>query len=504
MRKRVAVLAIILAACGSRNEPKRRGPLPSAPVPLDVGQEPLVNPLNLWEMMIEGGPDHETVGFIGAHRVTTAELDRATSGQLSRIGERIYQARDRGWRALLEGDGLARRAAARKMTVGDLLAAEYAALPAPTKADLASLVDQEALANVPPAARLDAARSVWRAQQWLVLRSILVDEGLAGVPRERAQLMLIDPAFAPAGTAIGKIGDHVVTRAELHLAAGYDEQTARVEYYEAARVAFEARTRDVLLEDAARQAGVDVETLLGRERARAGKPSRAEVAAFVAANPEYGPHPDRAADAVRTLKEAAADDAFVARLAKEAGGARFVLIEPRFEPIAPAVLAPRVTGQVAAKHVIEVLHCVGGPTCEKGSSLVRSIVERYGDRARIVLGDYFSGSDALRLRNAIAMRCADDQKQGWPMFVRLLDEPTQGTREELLAAAAAIHLDPAAFGACLDADRHVDAISENKLRAEQLGLEMNIVGIWIDGARLERIGDADYVRTTLDATLTAR
>jgi hypothetical protein len=311
--------------------------------------------------------------------------------------------------------------------------------------------------------------------------------------------MLIDPAFAAPATAIGKIGDRVVTRAELHLAAGYDEQTARVEYYEAARMAFEARTRDQLLEDEARRTGVDVETLLRRERARVGKPSRADVAAFVAANPEYGPHPDRAADAVRTLKEAAADDALVTRLAS--GGVRFVLTEPKFDPIAPAVLAPRVTGKPDAKHVIDVLHCVGGPTCEKGSALVRSIVDRYGDRARVALGDYFSGEDALRLRNAIALRCADDQKQGFPMLVRLLDVPTQGTREELLAAGAAIQLDVAAFRACLDADRHVEAIVENKLRAEQLGLEMNIVGIWIDGDRLERIGEAAYVRATLDRAL---
>jgi hypothetical protein len=223
--------------------------------------------------------------------------------------------------------------------------------------------------------------------------------------------------------------------------------------------------------------------------------------AFVAANPEYAPHPDRAADAVRTLKEAAADDALVARLATQGGGVRFVLTEPRFDPIAPAVLAPRVTGKLDATHVIEVLHCVGGPTCEKGSSLVRSIVERYGDRARIALGDYFSGDDALRLRNAIALRCADAQHRGWPMFGRLLDVPTRGARDELVEAAAAVELDPAAFRACLDADRHVEAIAENKLRAEQLGLEMNIVGIWIDGHRLERIGDADYVRATLDKSL---
>jgi hypothetical protein len=348
-------------------------------------------------------------------------------------------------------------------------------------------------------------------QHWGVLRSVLVDEGLRGVVRERAQLMLIDPAFAAPETSIGKIGDRVVSRAELHIAAGYEEQTARVEYYEAARVAFEARARDVLLDDAARRAGtgagagagagIDVETLLRRERERAGKASRAEIAAFVAANPEYGPHPDRAADAVRTLKEAAATDALVSRLAAEGGGVRFVLTEPRFEPIAPGVLAPRVTGKLDAKHVIEVMHCIGGPTCEKGSSLVRSIVERYGDRARVVLGDYFSGGDALRLRNAIALRCADDQRRGWPMFMRLLDVPTRGTREEMVEAAAAIGLDPAAFRACFDADRHVEVIVENKLRAEQLGLEMNIVGIWIDGQRLERIGDAAYVRATLDAAL---
>ncbi|HUH05658.1 MAG TPA: thioredoxin domain-containing protein [Kofleriaceae bacterium] len=506
MMLRWALLAALTVGCGGKKneEPAptaKRGPLPTAPLPIDLGQEPIVSTVNLWEMMIEGSPDHETVGFVGDQRVTTLELDRGSDQLLSRIGDRIYLARDRGWRAMLEADGLARAAVAANKSVAQLLADEYAAMPAPTAEQLERLLGHEALANMDPAARLDGARSVWRLQQWVILRSVLVAEGLRGVPRERAQLMLVNPAFAGPETAIGKIGDRIVTRVELHLAAGYEEQSARLEYFEAARMLFSGEVRTRLLAQAAKEQTVSPEELVARELAKLGKPPKAEVVAFVAEHPEYAPHPERALDAVRTLREAAAKEALLTRLAAAVDGVRFVLQEPRFDAISPSVLLPRHAGNPDATDLIEVLHCVGGPTCEKGSSLARSIVELYGERARVELGDYFSGLDAVRLRHALALRCADEQGKSWALLERLLETPTRGGSDELVEGAAAVGVEPAGFRACLTEDRHLERVVENTLRAEQLGLEMNVVGIWVNGRRLDQLGDTRHVRATIDRAL---
>ncbi len=499
----LAVATAAFAGCGDGARPHGGvdpASLPDTPVALDLGREPLVNPLNLWEMMIEGSPDHESVGRIGAHRVTTRELDLASDRLLTRIGDRIYLARDRGWLALLEEEGLARAAAAAAVDVPTLLARAYADLPTPRREHLRPLLDHPELAELPAAARRDAARTLWRYQRWQARRSRLVADGLAGVPRERAQLMLVNPAFAAPATAVGKIGDRVITRAELHLAAGYAEQLGRREYHQALVMLFEAATRDRLLEGAAAAAGLTPAALVARERAALGPPPEDEVARFVAEHPAYARERERAVDAVRTLREVAAVDALLARLASEAG-VELLVREPPIEPIRPAVLAPRRAGAATAPHLIEILHCVGGPTCAQGAALVRSIVEVHGDRARIELGDYFAGFDLARLRHAIALRCADEQGDSVTLLARLLDGAGRATTDDLIAAARAAGLRERPFRACLDADRHLERVVENNRRADQLGLELNILGVWVNGHRVDRLGDPAHVRATIESAL---
>jgi hypothetical protein len=508
MKRAVVVIMFALAACSARDDGTRAAAparaLPAAPVPVDLGREPIVNPLNLWEMMIEGSPDHETVGTIGGRRVTTRQLDDASNRLLTRIGDRMYLARDAGWRALLEREGLRRAAAAANQELGAFLAAQYATLPAPTRDDLARMAAHPDLAAIPERERTDAARSLWRQQRWLVLRSLLVADGLRGVLRERLQLMLVNPAFAPPTTSIGKIGDHVITRAELHLAAGYEEQLGRREYFDAARTIFDELAGQELLERAATAAGVSPDELVARERAGLGPPPEDEVARFVAENPAYATERARAVDAVRTLREVGARDALIARLGKASGGVTFHLREPAFDRIPVALGAPRRAGSAPAgtPHVIEILHCVGGPTCAKGTPLVRALVARYGARARVELGDYWSGVDAVRLRHAIAMRCAGERvaAASWAMFEHLADHEGQATTAELLAAARAVGVDERTFRACLAEDRHVPEITEDTLRAHQLGLDLNILGVWVDGWRVDNLGDPDHVfRVVQDA-----
>jgi hypothetical protein len=145
------------------------------------------------------------------------------------------------------------------------------------------------------------------------------------------------------------------------------------------------------------------------------------------------------------------------------------------------------------------MHCIGGPTCEEGTRVVRAILSRFAPRARVELGDYWTGVDATRLRHAIALRCADEQgsQKSFAMFSYLSDHAERATTPQLRAAAhvvaSRISFDETRFRSCLAEDRHIDQITEDRLRAEQLGLELDIVGVWADGWRIDNLGDVAHV-----------
>jgi len=490
----LAVVALELVACSHKRGPSGANdpfPLPDKAAPLDLGQEPLVNPLNLWEMMIDGSPDFQTVGTVGPTRITTAQLDKANQELFSRIGNQIYLARDAGWRWLLESDGLAREAARRGLDVPTLLTRAYASLPPPPPDDVAAIAASKLVGDIPRRGRRQAAVTAWRWQAWARMRSALIARGLKGVRRERAQLFLISPKFASPDTSIGIIGDRQISRKELHLAAGYPEQTSRLDYFHAAQDRFTAFTDDLLLRRAADAQHLSVDNLLAAEYARLSPPSRADVDRWTAEHPEYASVPERAADAVRTLREADAKNALLARLGTEAGGVKFLLKEPPIERIPPDELAPFVAGNPDAPHTLVVMGCFGGPTCVRGARLLVGVAQLEKGKLRIEFGDSFSTADPLHIRHAIALRCAAAQDRAWPVFLSLAMAQTRGLSDELVDRAKNAGADPQAMAACLEADQYLPEVFEDVRRGQVLGLEQNVLGMWFDGHRLEHLSDPD-------------
>lgn len=81
------------------------------------------------------------------------------------------------------------------------------------------------------------------------------------------------------------------------------------------------------------------------------------------------------------------------------------------------------------------------------------------------------------------------------------DFPPYALDDDLIAAARAAGLRERPFRACLDADRHLERVVENNRRADQLGLELNILGVWVNGHRVDRLGDPAHVRATIESAL---
>lgn len=471
--KRLA-LVLLLAACGKDATPAPKvEPLPPKELALDLGRQPIINPLNLWDLMIEGATALDVVGTVAGQPVTTDELDARTGQALTRIGERIYDARDAGWRWLVEREGL--RRAAGDAGIAALLAGETEHLPAPDDAALAPYLRRDDVAALAGDDQRAAAVTLWRWDAWRIRRSVLIQRGLDGVTVGRRQLMLIQRELTLPGATVGDLGDRQVTRTELHLAAGYPEQLARREYVDAAKIAFDEVVAERLL------AGVKIPP----------SPSLTakEIDAYIAAHPEYATATNgrgRAKADLETLRAVETRDALIATLSREKG-VYFDLQHSAFEPISPDVDAPRVSG--AGPHRLEVLHCAGTATCALGVELTKAILSVVGDDVTLLAGDYFEQPRLTTVRGALAMRCAEEQHHGWDLAIELAGASPAASLAELEAHAAAIHLDAAAFHACLASDRWLPMVAENVARAQVLGMELNMVGIWVDGVRVENLAD---------------
>ena len=89
--------------------------------------------------------------------------------------------------------------------------------------------------------------------------------------RQRYQLMLLAREFEPPTAIVATIGERAVTRDQLHRAAGYAEQSLRLEYFHAVEREFRAfADRALLAREAARRGG-SVDALLRQRYAALGK-----------------------------------------------------------------------------------------------------------------------------------------------------------------------------------------------------------------------------------------
>ncbi len=472
---RRAALLVVLAACGKDAAPSKVEPLPPTVAPIDLGRPPIVNPLNLWDLMIDGADELDVVGVIDGAPVTTKDVDDHTGQVLTRIGDRIYDARDAAWRWIVEREGLARAAA--PGTIDALLTDQIDRLPVPDDAALDPYLRRDDVAALAGADARAAAVTLWRWDAWRIRRSVLVQRGLDGVTVNRRQLLLIKRELTLPGAGIAEIGDRVITQQELHLAAGYDEQLARQEYATAAKLAFDEIVAERLL--------------AGAPLPEVPAPTEVEIDAYISEHAEYLTATNgrgRAREDLRTLRAVAARDARVAELAASRG-VTFRLRESPLEPIAPDVDAPRVAGDPAATHTLEILHCVGTATCSMGTKLAEILVDELGASVRIELGDYFEQPRLATVRGALAMRCAEEQGKGWALAVALSgDQPTVALAD-LDLRASEVGVAVPAFQACVASDRWLPTIFENVTRANLIGMEMNVLGIWIDGVRVEHLTD---------------
>jgi hypothetical protein len=507
IRITLCVAVALAAACGGKGEQSEPAALavPGEPSPsparlaTNLGNMPIRNPRNLYDIWIDGSPDYHTVGTIDDVKILVEDLEARSVGVFSRVAEHIYDARETGYRWLIANEALTRLSKKKGVGMLELLQAEFDALPQPTEAELEAVLANTQLVDLSPVERTRAARSLWRLERWEQRRAELVSEVRADMKFSRIRNQISQPQYASEGTMVALLDEREITRAELRVLAGYQAELARHEYWFHAKTQFEAYATEFLREREAQHLGVDASKLVELEIERMPETTEADVDAFIRENPEYGVHAEgreRARDNLRRLRQMGAEAALDERL-RETGDVRFLLIEPSIPRIAVEIPAPRSHGPADAERVIYAFHSVGCDTCTRGSQLLLATLKARPGQVRVVAGDYFERNRLGSYRGALALRCAPAGERD-RMLAKITFEPGKGEIGELVAVAAGLGIDAGEFERCMDRDAHLPAIAENLHMAKRLGLRRNVIGLFANGYRLGNLRDTTGVLGQID------
>jgi len=100
------------------------------------------------------------------------------------------------------------------------------------------------------------------------------------------------------------------------------------------------------------------------------------------------------------------------------------------------------------------------------------LLTRYIDtgKVRFVYRDFPRSPSGPALHSALAARCAGDQQAYWPMHDRLFNSGRKFDLFTLQEIAKDLDLDPDEFTECLESQRHLEDIKQDRLEGGQLGI----------------------------------
>jgi protein-disulfide isomerase len=127
-------------------------------------------------------------------------------------------------------------------------------------------------------------------------------------------------------------------------------------------------------------------------------------------------------------------------------------------------------------------------------------VKEYDGRVRLVFKDRPLAIHPLARQAHEAARCAGAQGRYWQYHDRLFDRQGSFGREDLLAYAAALGVDVAAFARCVD-ERHFAAdVGADVEQAVALGV-FSTPTLLVNGRRIEGLVSLEDLRRVVDDAL---
>jgi protein-disulfide isomerase len=232
---------------------------------------------------------------------------------------------------------------------------------------------------------------------------------------------------------------------------------------------------DVVIEQAAKAAGIAVDVYTQQESAKLIQPvTEADIVAF------YNQNKDRANG--RTLEQLRgpvkdfldgqrrlqAKAQLVENLRNKDASIKVMLEPPRYT-VQVASHNP-VRGDVAAPISIIEFSDYQCPFCQRVTPTLQQVRDTYGAKVKIIFKDFPLPNHAQAFKASEAAHCAGEQGKYWEMHDKMF--ANQGALEvpALKASAAALGLSAAEFDQCLDSGKFANVIREDMAQGEKLGV----------------------------------
>jgi protein-disulfide isomerase len=313
------------------------------------------------------------------------------------------------------------------------------------------------------------------------------------------------PAATAATTAgdasapVAKIGDRVITMAELDKAAGH-------ELYDLRESTLDKMISERVLELAAKAAGEPVEIFLAKQvEARVPEVTEKTAREFFDKNKDRLP-PELASKKfedvkpilIRGLTEQARRDgaADVISELRAKAGVRVLLEAPK---VNVAASGP-AKGPASAKVTIVEFSDFQCPFCARGKAVMDQVVKTYGNDVRLVFRDFPLSFHEHAEKAAEAGHCADEQGKFWEMHDWMFDNQKSLESASLKGAAKKLGLDAKKFDACLDTGKYAEAVALNQKAGEEAGVK-GTPAFFINGTSLSGAQPFEKFKNEIDRAL---
>lgn len=324
-----------------------------------------------------------------------------------------------------------------------------------------------------------------------------------------AQTPASPPASSSSDPVVAEVGGRTITLGEVD--AKWQEfdaaERARVTQllYQNRRNMLDLIIGDVLIEEAARKAGMSVDAYTERElgkRARA--VSDPDIQAFYEENKERtqgrtlqelrGP----ITDFLGSQRKQQARAQLVDELSNASGKVR-VTLEPPRTAVEVAEDDPAHGAQNAPVTIVEFsdYQC---PFCARVTPTMAKVMETYGGKVRRVFKDFPLPNHPLAPKAAEAARCAGDQGKYWEMHDRLF--ANQGALEvtDLKQTAGSLGLKQADFDQCLDSGKWTAKVQADLAQGEKLGVNSTPT-VYVNGRPLIGAQPFEQFKQVIDEEL---
>jgi protein-disulfide isomerase len=299
-----------------------------------------------------------------------------------------------------------------------------------------------------------------------------------------------DSAPLSSDSKVATIGDWSISLADLDTAAAGQLAKVRQQEYDIRQQVLDGLMEEQLLEREARAREVTRDELLQAEVAsKVTEPTQAEIDTYFnrirgqlrgQTKEQVGP---QIKATLRAQQSAGIQREFISSLRKKYDAK--VMIEPPRVTVSVDDDASR--GPKDAPITIVEFSDYQCPYCARGEESITQVLQKYGDKVRVVYRDYPLSFHQNAEIAAIGAECAEEQGKFWEMHGAMFANQQKLAAADLVETAAGIGLNKDEFKACLDSGKYREEVQKDFKEGASYGVTGTpaffINGVMVTGAQ---------------------